>query len=509
MANFDENCMVVRTVAYPTFVRPGNPCPRKRMTQPTPKYQQIARQVGNKLRTGVLREGDKLPSVRLLSQELGVSINTVQQAYYVLEAEGLVEARPQSGYYARTTRERLGQVPRRSAPQAQVPQASLPDQEPLLVRLMRQQREPGWLPFSLSVPAPALLPIHKLTKAFQQALRELPHGGTGYDQIAGNLALRRQIARYALFWGGQLTDAEIITTEGCTAALTLCLKTVAQPGDTIAVESPVYFGILQTLHSLGLTALELPTDPLTGIDLDVLEGHMRAGAVQACLLVPNFSNPLGCCMPTAHKQRLVQLLETYQLPLIEDDLYGDLHFGPERPRPCKAFDRQGLVLWCGSVSKTLAPGYRVGWVAPGRYYDALLQIKRYQAGFSPGITQQAVATFLANGRYELHLRRLRQTLKSNCQRYQQTIRRHFPPGTRISEPQGGFTLWVEVDSAIDTIVLADRLAPDQISIMPGRLFSLQPQYTNCMRLSYGLPFDERVAWGLQQIGQRLHEQLAL
>jgi len=181
---------------------------------------------------------------------------------------------------------------------------------------------------------------------------------------------------------------------------------------------------------------------------------------------------------------------------------------PDRPLPCKAFDRHGLVLWCGSVSKTLAPGYRVGWVAPGRYYDALLQIKRYQAGFSPGITQQAVANFLANDRYELHLRRLRQRLKSNCQRYQQTIRAHFPGGTRISEPQGGFTLWVEVDYRINTLELASQLAPYKISIMPGSLFSLQPQYGNCMRLSYGMPFDERVAWGLKTIGQLIHQQLA-
>ncbi|HEX9956797.1 MAG TPA: PLP-dependent aminotransferase family protein, partial [Fibrella sp.] len=341
-----------------------------------------------------------------------------------------------------------------------------------------------------------------------QAQREMPYAGIGYELMAGNAALRRQIARYALFWGGQLTDEEIITTEGCTGAMTLCLKTVTQPGDTVAVESPVYFGILQSILSLGLKVLELPTDPLTGVDLDVLEGHMRAGQVQACLLVPNFSNPLGSCMPDLHKQRLVRMLETYRMPLIEDDLYGDLHFSPYRPLPCKAYDGQGWVLWCGSVSKTLAPGYRVGWVAPGRYYNQLLQIKRYQSGFSPGITQQGVANFLANDRYELHLRRLRQTLKTNCGRYQQTIRRHFPEGTRISEPQGGFTLWVEVDPSIDTIALANELAPYQISIMPGRLFSLQPQYTNCMRLSYGLPFDQRVERGLQQIGQLIHQQLA-
>jgi len=256
----------------------------------------------------------KLPSVRSLSQELGVSINTVQQAYYCLEAEGLVEARPQSGYYARTLVERMGQVPRRSAPQAKAQQTPLSEQESVLLRLMHQQRQPGWLPFSLSVPAPSLLPVNKLTKALQQAQHDLPHGGLEYELITGNAALRRQIARYALFWGSQLTDGEIITTEGCTAALTLCLKTVTQPGDTVAVESPVYFGILQTILSLGLQVLELPTDALTGIDLDVLEGHLLAGQVQACLLVPNFSNPLGSCMPNTHKQRLVHLMEKYQTP---------------------------------------------------------------------------------------------------------------------------------------------------------------------------------------------------
>ncbi|QMW04624.1 aminotransferase-like domain-containing protein [Spirosoma foliorum] len=479
------------------------------MTLSIPKYQQIARQLGDTLRFGVLNGGDKLPSVRTLSQELGVSINTVQQAYYCLEAEGLVEARPQSGYYVRTLGKRIDDVPRRSEPQALVQQTDLSDHEPIVTRLMRQQREPGWLPFSLSVPDPSLLPVEKLGKAFQQAQRELPHGGIEYDLIAGNVALRRQIARYALFWGSHLTDEELITTEGCTSALTLCLKTVTQPGDTVAVESPIYFGILQTILSLGLKVLELPTDALIGIDLDVLEGHLQAGRVQACLLVPNFSNPLGFCMPIASKQRLVKLTETYKIPLIEDDLYGDLHFAPDRPQPCKVFDRQGFVLWCGSVSKTLAPGYRVGWVAPGRYYEKLLQVKRYQAGFSPGITHQAVATFLANDRYELHLRRLRQVLKSNCQRYQQAIRTHFPPGTRISEPQGGFTLWVEVDERVNTLELVDQLAPYKISIMPGSLFSLQPQYGNCMRLSYGLPFDERVAWGLQTIGQLIHQQVGI
>lgn len=476
------------------------------MERRIPRYQQIAQQLSVKLSHGVLAEGDKLPSVRMLSQELGVSINTVQQAYYCLEAEGRIEARPQSGYYVRTGR--AGTMPNRSAPVTMASQTSPPEQESILLRLMRQQRQPGWLPFSMSVPAAALLPVQKLGRALHQAQHDLPNGGLDYELMAGNADLRRQIARFALFWGSTLTDDDIITTEGCSGALTLCLKTITRPGDTVVVESPVYFGILQTILSLDLKVLELPTDPATGVDLNVLEDHMRAGRVQACLLVPNFSNPLGCCMPVANKQRLVRMLETYSIPMIEDDLYGDLHFGPDRPVPCKVFDQHGWVLWCGSVSKTLAPGYRVGWVAPGRFYEALLQIKRYQAGFSPGLTQQAIANFLANDRYELHLRRLRKQLTANCQRYQQTIRTLFPAGTRISEPQGGFTLWVEMDPAVNSLLLADQLEPFRISIMPGGLFSLQPQYNNCMRLSYGLPFDEHVANGLKTIARFIHQQQA-
>lgn len=468
-----------------------------------PKYQEVARQLEDKLRLGLLVAGDKLPSVRILSEELKVSINTVQQAYYSLEADGLVEARPGSGYYARPPVQRLPDVSRSTQLPVTAPLANSPDRELLLATIVRQQNLPGWLPFSMSVPAPDLLPVAKLTKALQQAQREMPNAGTSYDDMQGNAALRRQIARYALFWGGQLTDDELVTTEGCTPALALCLKALTRPGDTVAVESPAYFGILNIALSLGLNVLELPICNEAGVDLDALDEHLRAKRVQVCLFVPNFSNPGGSCMPDAQKQRLVQMLETYQIPLIEDDLYGDLHFASHRPKPCKAYDRSGLVLWCGSVSKTLAPGYRVGWVAPGRYLNKVIQLKRYQAGISPGLTQQAVANFLANDRYELHLRRLRQTLQTNCQHYQRAIRTYFPESTRISTPQGGFALWVELEPDVNTLHLCEDLLPHKISIMPGNIFTLQPKYMHCMRLSYGLPYTEQVEAGLKQIGRSI------
>jgi DNA-binding transcriptional MocR family regulator len=473
---------------------------------PRHKYLLVANQVESQIRQGLLTTGQKLPSVRTLSREMQLSISTIVQAYYELEARGLVDAQPQSGYYVRSPGSRPAALPTRSAPAATPAAPALQDVEALVAQVFQQAAVPGQLLFSQGVPAPELLPIAKLSKALQQAQRELPHAGTSYETVAGNLPLRRQVARYALFWGGQLSPDELVTTEGCTSAMSLGLLAVTRPGDTVALESPVYFGLLQLVLSLGLRVLELPTDPVTGVDLDVLAGHMAQGRVQACLLMPNFSNPLGSCMPEAHKQRLVSLLEHHQVPLVEDDLYGDLHFGPHRPKPCKAYDRHGWVLWCGSVSKTLAPGYRVGWIAPGRFLEAVTRLKLYRTGRSPALTQQAVANFLATGRYELHLRRLRQTLAANCQRYQRAIANYFPAGTKVSQPRGGFILWVELHPTVDTTLLYQELLGQQIVIAPGQLFSLHPQYRHCLRLSYGIPYDERVAQALRQIGQLLNNQ---
>ncbi|WP_303312669.1 PLP-dependent aminotransferase family protein [Hymenobacter sp. BT730] len=473
---------------------------------PAHKYLVVAAQLEQQIQQGLLQTGQKLPSVRTLSQEMKLSISTILQAYYALESRGLVEAQPQSGYYVRGEH-RASALPGRPAPHRVPAVPREEDVDSLLAQVFEQVATPDRLLFSQGGPSPALLPITKLNKALLQAQRELPHAGTSYEPLQGNLLLRRQIARYALFWGSTLTHEDLVTTEGCTSALAFCLTAVTKPGDTIAVESPVYFGVLQLALSLGLQLLELPTDPVTGVDLVALAQHLEQGQVQACLFTPNFSNPIGCCMPDEHKQQLVHLLEHYQVPLIEDDLFGDLHFGAHRPKPCKAYDRQGWVLWCSSVSKTLAPGYRVGWVAPGHYLEAVLRLKKCRAGRSPALTQQAVGNFLATGRYELHLRRLRQTLALNCARYQQTILASFPPDTKVSQPLGGFLLWVELNREIDTTQFYHALLDHQIVIAPGRLFSIQPQYTHCLRLSYGLPFDERVEQSLQLMGRLLKDRM--
>ncbi|PST83630.1 PLP-dependent aminotransferase family protein [Pedobacter yulinensis] len=459
-------------------------------------YLRIAALIEQQILDNTLRAGDKLPSLRTLCREYGISQNTALSAYYHLESNMLIEARPQSGYYVRSGTRKLP-APAASNPAGVAAHAGT---DQLVARVYDSLGLGGHLPLSLGTPAKELLPVAKLNKALLQATRELSGSGVVYDKNDGNERLRRQVARRALAMDCGLSHQDVITTSGCLNALSYCFMAVAEKGDTVAMESPVSFGMLQLAQALGLKVLELPTDPATGVDLNALEAAMKRTDVKACLLISNFSNPLGSCMPDAHKRSAVGLANRYQVPLIENDLNGDVYFGAHRPRSCKSFDDSGIVLWCGSVSKTLAPGYRVGWVAPGRFKEAVARLKLYHTISSPAITQETIAAFLETGRYENHLRKLRHTLQANLHRYNRAIADYFPDGTMLSRPQGGFVLWLQLPGPTDTISLYEKALACKTGFAPGRLFSLQNQYNNCMRLNYGLVWDEKLENSLKILG---------
>ncbi|XZF16175.1 PLP-dependent aminotransferase family protein [Chitinophagaceae bacterium MMS25-I14] len=460
-------------------------------------YLHLAESIERQIMDNVLRIGDKLPSVRALSKKHGISMSTTLQAYYHLEGKGLVEARPQSGYYVRFNPQRFPQQPDKSKP---LPLTHNKNVDAMISEVYDDWNDSRITRFSLSVPAPEMLPIPALNKAMMQAMRELPASGTSYEQIKGNESLRRQVARWSLNWDGRLQPEDIITTAGCMTAISYCLMALTKRGDTIAVESPAYFGTLRLLNSLGLRVLELPTHPETGVDPDDLRQAIQKLDIKVCLFVTNFSNPLGYCMPDENKEALVKLLAFHGIPLIEDDLYGDVYFGKQRPKSCKTFDEEGNVLWCGSVSKTLAPGYRVGWVAPGKYFDEIKRMKLYHSITSPTLQQEAVANFLGTGRYEHHLRKMRQTLHANSLQYIRAIGEYFPESARVSHPKGGFILWTELDKHIDTYELYREAMLHKISIAPGMMFSLQDRYRNCMRLSYGMHFTPELERSLKKLG---------
>ena len=461
-------------------------------------YLQFADRIEKQIKSGVLSVGDKLPSIREVCAETGYSMSTVSKAYYEIESRSLIESRPQSGYYVSNISARTISEPSASSP---ILSSANIEREDLIDLVYGDMRAKDVTMLSLGFPSNELLPIAKLNKGMIQAMRQLPNSGTSYEEIQGNTNLRKEIARWSFTWGGALTEEDIITTPGCITAISHCLMTLTKPGDTIITESPVYFGVLQLAKSLGLYVMELPTNMTTGIELDALKKALSTKKVKACVLMSNFSNPSGSMMPNEHKKEVVRLMEFYNIPLIEDDIHGDLYFGSSRPTNCKTYDESGIVLCCSSVSKSLAPGYRVGWVSPGKFKKEILRTKLYHTISSPTITHEVVGDFLKNGRYENHLRKIRQILNHNCNNYINTVLESFPKGTKVSQPQGGFFLWVELDSKIDTADLYHLAMKHQISIAPGRIFSLQDQFSNCMRLSFGLPWTNELRQSIQTLGK--------
>jgi DNA-binding transcriptional MocR family regulator len=460
------------------------------------RYQQIAGILEQQIITEVLLHGDKLPSLRTICRDHGVSQSTALQAYYSLESKSLIRSKPASGYFVTYAPKRFPGIPQTSRPQ----QALNPENIDELIAKVYQKGSP-YAALSLAIPAPELLPIAKLNKALILASRSLQGNGTAYEDVQGNERLRRQIARRAV---APMSEQDLIITAGCVEAIAYALRATTQRGDTIAVESPVSFGMLQLALDLGLNVIELPTHPLTGIEIPALRKTLETKSISAVLLIPNFSNPLGSCMPDEHKKEVVKLIEKHHIPLIENDINGEVYFGSQRPATCKSYDQSGLVLCCGSVSKTLAPGYRVGWIAPGKFKDKILQMKLYHSIAAPGITQETIAAFLETGRYDHHLRRLRQTLQANALHYARAIGDHFPEGTLASRPQGGSVLWVELPTGHNSIKLYERAIRQQISFAPGRLFTLQDQYSNCLRLNYGLPWTTQLEQTLKQLGKLAH-----
>lgn len=463
-------------------------------------YEKLAERIASLIREGALRPGDKVPSVRECSEQQQVSIATVLQAYRLLESRGLIEARPQSGYYVKAKCWCPPAEPSISKPSPRATDVSVGE---LVVKVLQATRDPELIGLGTALPGHELMPSEQLHRSLTAIGRRSPRSATGYDVPPGCPALRAQIARRSLALGYSLAPDDIVTTCGAMEALNLCLRAVAQPGDTIAIESPTYFGILQLIESLGMKALEIPTHPRDGVSLDALEYALEQHPIKACLFVLNYNNPLGSCMPTENKRRLVKMLAEREIPLIEDDIYGDLAFESPRPTVAKSFDEKGLVLLCDSFSKTLAPGYRVGWVAPGRFKDRVILLKCVSTLATGSLAQLTIADFLANGNYDHHLRKVRRVYAQQVQLFTEAIVQQFPAGTRVTRPEGGHVLWVELPPQYDSLELFERALAAKISIAPGPMFSAKGKFRNFIRLNCGHVWSDRIAQSLGTLGHIL------
>jgi DNA-binding transcriptional MocR family regulator len=460
-------------------------------------YENLAIQVKDAIRQGTYPPGERVPSVRRLSVLQGVSLATAVAAYRLLESHGWLEARPQSGFFARHPESAL--LPARTTGASDGP--CTVNVTELAVRLSRNTQRPDLVSFGAAVPHADFLPLKELRASLNRSLRKINDVGSRYSFPPGEEALRLRIARRAGEYGCHFGPDDIVITDGCQEALNLALRAVARSGDIIAIETPAFFGTLQAIESLGMQALEIPSDPDTGLSLDALTLALDRWPVKAVVTVSNFSNPTGSLIPDSHKAKLVKMLTGRGIPLIEDDIYGDLAHGRDRPRAAKAYDRDGNVLLCASFSKTIAPGYRVGWMAPGRWRQQVEHLKYVSTMANATLTQLALADYLSDSRYERHLIRVRRAYADNLARMQAAIARYFPAGTRTSRPVGGFVLWVELPDGADTMALYEKALAAGISFTPGRLFSPQDKYGNCLRLAAALPWDARLEAALAELGR--------
>jgi DNA-binding transcriptional MocR family regulator len=443
------------------------------------RYEQVASFIAQLVRIGTLRPGSRAPSLRQISRQKRVSLSTALQAYRLLEDRGVLAARPQSGYY----------VVGNGALSLERPVISKPPRKPssvaisgLVVTLLEHAADPSLVPLGCAIPSAALLAAGRLDRFLARTARVKGTDLNVYTAPRGDAQLRHEIARRAMRWGQAVSPEDIAITCGCTEAVMLALKAVARPGDTIAIESPTYFGLLHALESMQMKALELPTDAIDGIDLAALERALEAGEVKACLLSSSFNNPLGCTMSEDRKLAVLKVLARHDVPLIEDDIYGDLYFGKERPRPFMALDRRGNTLYCSSFSKTIAPGYRIGWIATRRYMQSILEDKFATTLCGPALPQAALADFLSSGGYDNHLRRIRRVFGDGLACMMHTVDASFPKGTRVTQPAGGFVLWIELPKPLSSRELLDEALEHGICFAPGEVFSAARRYANCLRL---------------------------
>lgn len=469
-----------------------------------PLYEQVADRLHGLIRDGTLTPGDRLPSVRKLKQQLSVSMSTVLEAYRLLEDRGIITARPQSGYYVKTTALDLPEEPSQSTP----PSQSCPVDMSSVLHVLKLWHEPDVIKLGAALPGMEHLPLNTLSRLMGQVMRADPMAVHSYGMVPGCEPLRKEVAKRMLDAGCSITPDQVVTTAGTTEAYYLGLRATTRPGDTVAIETPTYYALLEALNSLGLNALELPTHPREGLSLNALESALQEQNVAACLLVSNFSNPLGTCMGDRKKKGLVELLNRYDVPLIEDDIYGDLAFDGDRPKAIKAFDTEGRVIYCSSVSKTLSPGMRVGWCIPGRYQPTIEQRKVVINHMTAPAPQLAVAAFFANGGYDRHLRQLRRVYQQQMNHMLQAILDYFPAETRVSRPDGGHILWVEIGGGFDAIALLEEAIRHRISIAPGPMFSASNSFQNCFRLNTGLPWTDEVEQAMKTLGHLAKKQLA-
>ncbi|MEA4857309.1 MAG: PLP-dependent aminotransferase family protein [Solidesulfovibrio sp.] len=466
------------------------------------RYVRVEKHILGLIESGSLKSGERIPSLRALGSRLGVSVSTVNQAYLALERRGVVEARPKSGFFVRQGLAERPPAPRLSALPAKPP--TTVNRGALIREVLDGMGRRDIVPLGVATTDLSLLPTRRMSRLLAKTAAS--DHVVGYEGVLGNLALRRQIAWRLAEAGIEARPEAIMVTAGAMEALYIAIRSVTRPGDNVAIAAPSYYCFLQLLENFGLRAVELPSHPDGGVRPEALAAALDRYSIAAIILTPNFNNPDGSRIPDAAKAEMAALAAGRGVPIIEDDVYGDLYFEDGRPRCLASFDTGGQVLHCSSFSKTLAPGFRVGYLLPGRYAAKAFEIKATTNVCCATPTQTAVAEYLAQGTFERHLRKTRAVLERQARMMERRVLECFPQGSRVTHPGGGTVLWIQMPPGVDSIRLFYEAKAKGIGVAPGNIFSSCDQFAGFLRISYGNAWSPVIENAVAELGRLARSQ---
>ena len=465
-------------------------------------YQNIGALFESRIADGIYPVGDRLPSVREASRSLGVSLTTIYHAYNVLELKGLIRAKPQSGYLI------ARQLPVTSEDGdfalTQTDHQAAPALETIALQVLGEAGRDITAPFGSIFLDAKLLPISRLLTVMREVSRR-PAQRWATKDAAGMLDLRREIAKRYTRYGYSVPLDQIIVTAGAIDGLNLALSALLRPGDSVAVEDPCFFPASFSLRRFGLKLVPIPVSPRDGLDLEVLESVLANGGAKACLMMPTCQNPLGVSLSLEKKGKLVRLIERYEVPLIENDAYGEFLPPEEGGSSCKVYDKSGLVIHCSSFSNSLSPELRVGWVSAGRFRDRVLSVKFLTSMSSHGLAQQTVAEFLKHENFDHHLRNLRSVLGDRRRRGLQELDNWGPLIMSRSNPDSGYIVWAKLPEGIDSLYLFKIAAAEGLSFVPGALFSIDRLRQNEIALNLSFAWTDETTESLKRLGSLIEE----
>jgi len=440
----------------------------------TVKYITIARQVIASIERGHIEANSKLPSLRDFCQLHHISMTTALACYRYLEQHGYVIAEYKKGYYVQSQKAEKGIINFPIFQSAVTTKITRPELRADLI---------GITSLATAQLDSKLIDDALLKRSFR-AMTKQADFNLKYDEVQGSQKLREQLSKHFSSQGFLCPHEDLVITHGCLDAVLIALECVSKPGDVIAITSPCYSGLIDLLSVLDRAILEIPSTA-EGLELMQLEQAMKGKKITACLLTANHQNPTGHSLSNQQKQQLVELATQHNIPIIEDDVFREISHQRTIPLPLKYFDQHGWVIWCGSVSKTLAPGLRVGWCLPGRYKNRFIQQRIIRTLGHNQPIQLALADYIANGYYETHVKKINRAISAHCADYIKFLQDNLPGKSEVFIPNGGLVLWIKLPK-VDTQKLATMLLKQGVHITPGNLFSTTELYQDCVRLNIGV-----------------------